>query len=150
MIIHAINDIELIKSVLCHPEIYGCIACDKSMPADEFEPPISEGVQYVAGFVDGAIIGLMIYHDVGGEVKCHIQVLPEYRKEYAKKFARIALFFGKAKNAIVYAEIPDCYPNVLRFAKDVGFFETGKIINDHIKDGVNYDVTIVRLKNGVR
>ena len=150
MIVRETKDIDHIKSVLCHPEIYGCIACDGAMPAEEFNPPMTEGVQYVAGFVDNAIIGLMIYHDVGHEVKCHIQVLPEFRKEHAKKFARMALSFGKAKNAIVYAEIPDCYPNVLSFAKDFGFYETGKIIGDHAKDGIDYDVIIVRLKNVVR
>jgi len=149
MIIHETNDANIIKSVLCHPEIYGCISCDESMPADEFEPPISSKIQYVAGFVDGAIIGLMIYHDVDDKVKCHIQVLPEYRKECAKKFARMALNFGKAKNAIVYAEIPVCYPNVLRFSKAVGFFETGRIIDGYAKNGENHNVIIVRLKNGV-
>ena len=150
MIVRETNDIGLIKSILCHPEVYGCISCDKSMPVDEFEPPMSPEVQYVAGFVGSAIIGLMIYHDVDDKVKCHIQVLPEYRKRYAKEFARIALNFGKAKNAIIYAEIPECYPNVLRFSKAAGFFETGKIIDGYAKDSVNHNVIIVRLKNGVR
>jgi len=150
MIIREVNDPELIKEVLCHPEIYGCIACDNSMPAEEFHPPITEGVQYVAGFEKNAIIGLMIYHDVGGEVKCHIQVLPEFRKEHAKKFARMALNHGKAKNASIYAEIPVCYPNVLSFSKSFGFYEAGTIKDSYQKDGENHDVTIVRLKNGVR
>jgi hypothetical protein len=120
------------------------------MPAEEFEPPMGAGVQYVAGLVDSAIIGLMIYHDVGNKVKCHIQVLPEYRKDHAREFARIALNFGKAKNAIVYAEIPDCYPNVLRFAEKVGFYKTGNIKDDYTKDGVTHDVIILRLRNVIR
>jgi len=149
VIVHEINDVHLINEVLCHPEIYGCISSDGSVPADEFRPPLSPKIQYVAGFVDGAIIGLMIYHDKVDKVKCHIQVLPEYRKEYAKEFARMALNFGKAKNAIIYAEVPECYPNVLKFSKEFGFTETGKIENDYIKGGKHHDVIILGLNNGV-
>lgn len=149
MIVNETNDIDLIKKVLCHPEIYGCISNDKSMPISEFYPPIGPRVQYVAGFVDSAIIGLMIYHDVDDKVKCHIQVLPEYRKEYAKQFARMALNFGKAKNAIIYSEIPECYPNVLKFSKSFGFIEAGEIIDGYAKDGVDHNVTIMELRNGI-
>ncbi len=147
MIIAETKNIEEIKSILCHPEIYKVIGDDNSMSSDQFEPPLTQA--YVAGYVEGDIIGIMIYHRFQGKLKCHIQVLPEYRKQYAQEFARMVLSFGEAKNAIIYAEIPECYQNVLKFAKSFGFLETGNVIEkDCLKDGVYYDVIELRLKNG--
>lgn len=138
------KNIDEIKEVLCHPEIFPCISDDNLTYSGDFEPPITDDIQYIAGFVDGDIIGIMIYHKVTGGLKCHIQVLPEYRKKYARQFARIAIEFGEAKNSIIYSEIPTCYPNVIKFAKEFGFTETGSIIEDYLKDGKKYDVIKMR------
>lgn len=140
------KDVAVIKSVLCNPDIYRCISDDNSPVPDDFEPPLD--AEYIAGCVGDDIIGMMIYHERTGRLKCHIQVLPEYRKEYARQFARMAL--GRAKNATIYAEIPDCFPNVLAFAKSFGFEETGEIRSDYVRDGISHDVITVRLDNGVR
>lgn len=147
MVIHEINDPDLIKRVLCHPEIYSCIIDDACPGRDEFEPPIHPTIQYVAGFVGGDIIGVMIYHDKGDMIKTHIQVLPVYREQYAREFARMALNFGKAKNAMLYAEIPECFPNVKRFAESFGFKETGKTPNGRKINGIIHDVAVMRLDN---
>jgi len=146
MIVKETTNTGEIKTVLCSPAIYPCISDDNSPEPDSFEPPISEEYQYIAGYVDSDIIGIMIYHSEEGRTNIHIQVLPEYRKEYAREFGRMALKFGEAKNVIIYAEIPECYPNVLEFAKSFGFKETGESIkNDCTKDGVKYDAIILRL-----
>lgn len=148
MIVAETKNIAEIKSILCHPDIYYLINDDNSGSAEDFEPPMD--VLYVAGYVNGDTIGIMIYHEVTGGLKCHIQVLPEYRKRYAREFARMALNFGEAKNAIIYSEIPVCYPNVISFAKEFGFNETGSIKGDYIKNGIAHDVIKLRMKNGVR
>lgn len=145
MLVTETKDINVIKRVLCDPEIYELINDDSSPDMRDFEPPITDDIRYIAGFVKGDIIGIMIYHTINEHVKLHIQVLPEFRKEYAREFARIALEFGKAKNVIIYSEIPDCYPNVISFAKEFGFTETGSIKNDYIKNGVEHDVIIMRM-----
>lgn len=146
MIIAETKDIDLIKSVLCHPEIYERINGDGSPKREDFEPPLD--IQYIAGYVDSDIIGLMIYHTVNGRIECHLQVLPEYRQKYARKFARMAFSFGEAKNATIFAEIPECYPEVIRFAKDLNFRKFGTIIEGRSKGGILYDVEILRLENG--
>ena len=145
MNIRETTDIEEIKSVLCHPEIYPCISQDGNPTAREFEPPMN--VSYIGGYIDGEIMGIMIYHPYKDGLKCHIQVLPEFRKKYAKEFGRIALNFGEAKNAIIYADIPTCYPNVLAFAKKVGFEITGSIKDDYTRDGKVFDATTLRLNH---
>ena len=54
------EDLALIKSILCHPDIYPLISDDTCPPADEFEPPL-DGIEYIAGIVRGEPIGLMVY-----------------------------------------------------------------------------------------
>ena len=141
-------DVEEIKSVLCHPEIYPCISQDGNPTADEYEPPMN--VRYVGGYVDGVIMGIMIYHPYKDGLKCHVQVLPAFREKYAKEFGRIVLNFGEAKNAIIYADIPTCYPNVLAFAKGFGFEITGSIKDNYIRDGQSFDAITMRLNHGIR
>ncbi len=144
MLIKVIEDVNDIKKVLCHPDIYGCINDDDCCNSEDFEPPIIDEITYVAGYVDGDIIGLMIYHTKKAGLKCHIQVLPEYRNQHARQFARMALDLGKAKNVLIYSHIPVCYPNVISFAKEFGFAETGRIKDDYIKNNVKHDVIIMR------
>lgn len=143
-----ISDKEEIRKVLCHPVIYECIKSDDNPGPEEFTPP--DDATYVSGYVDGEIIGIMVYHQVEEGLKCHINVLPEYRKQYSTKFARMAFDFGEAKNAVIYAEIPECYPNVLSFAKCFGFVETGIIKEKHAKNGVLNNVIKMRLDNVIR
>jgi hypothetical protein len=142
LIVKETRSIAEIKKILCYPEIYKCISDDNSPPLNEFEPP-SEAM-YVAGYVGSDIIGMMIYHVTEEGLKCHIQVLPEFRKKYAREFARMALEIGEAKNSSIYSEIPICYPNVIRFAKSFGFTETGSIKDGHLLNGEQYDVVILR------
>jgi len=145
--IKEIRDPDLIKKVMFHPAIFGCITCDKSKEIEE--TILHPNAQYVAGFVDNAIIGIVIYEVKNSKTMAHIQVLPEYRKEYAIKFARMALNLGMAKNATVYAEIPVCYPNVISFAKKVGFEQTGETIDSYTKNGITHNEITLRRKDGV-
>jgi hypothetical protein len=116
-----INDVEQIKKVLCHPDIYKTISGkDCPITADDFEPPL-KGCEYLAGFHKGEIFAIMVYDGRSGRTEIHIQVLPQYRKEFAREFARIALDHGIAKNVPLYADIATKYPNVIKFAESFGF-----------------------------
>jgi len=146
MLIRETKSAEEIKTVLCHPEIYDRISDDYSITVEEFEPPMD--AEYIAGYVGNDIIGLMIYHINDGKLECHFQVLPEFR-QYSKEFARMALEIGKAKNASIYAEIPDCYPEVIKFTTNFGFNIVGNIVDGHQKNGQSCDVKILRFDNGI-
>lgn len=147
MIIRDTKDIELIKSILCHPEIYKRIGNDDAPSANKFEPPLN--VQYLAGFVNNAIMGLGIYIHYTGFMLFHFQVLPEYRENHAKMFARMTLDHREVKNARIYTEIPQCHPDVMLFALSIGFTVVGGIIKGRKKNGTYHDVAILRLKNGI-
>lgn len=143
MIIVKTQDIEEIRKVICHPDIYPVISDDFCPPPKEFIPPLD--VDYYAGYVNGEIIGIMAYHIQDGRYKCHPNVLPEYRNKYAREFTRMTLEIGKVKNASIYADIPECYKHVIRFAKSFGFKVIGKLKNKSKRNNVLYDVISLRL-----
>jgi hypothetical protein len=143
MIIKETNNREDIESILKHPIIFDCINDDNSCDIDNFTPPISDSYRYVGGYVKGVIIALMVYHDTEHETECHVQVLPEYRKEYALEFGEQSLNFRGTRPLI--AEIPDLYRNVLAFAESQGF-EVYDRKGDFVKNGVSYPINYLRYR----
>jgi hypothetical protein len=115
-------DVELIKSVLCHPVIWPCIAPDWA-DASEFEPPIDDDTYYLAAH-DPELTGLFIYHPAGdGVMKTHHQVLPEYRgnKSIEYSFASASWIFENTGTQRLICSIPKKYENVIAHAKKGGF-----------------------------
>ena len=144
MIVKETSDLIEIKRILCDPVIYDTITGDDNPKAEEFEPPISEDYQYVGGYVGGEIVALMVYHAFRDGNECHAQVLPEFRKEYAREFGEKAFMFrGKLP---LYARIPDNYPNVLNAALSFGFKVIDRVIGDHIKHSITYDTSVLRFQ----
>ena len=141
MIVKETTNIDDIKAILWHPDIYDTITEDKCPPLGEVEPPIRDDISYIGGYVKGEIIALMVYHKYLDGNKCHVQVLPEYRKEYAKRFGEQSLLFRGTLP--LYAEIADLYKNVLAFAL-LNNFKVIDIRKDaHIKNGKTYNVNIL-------
>lgn len=146
MIVKQTNNIDLVRQLLCSPEIFDLITDDDCKNHEDLKTPID--YEYIIGIVNDEIIGVMVYHHHNNLLYCHIQVLPRYRKAHAREFARMALEFGKAKNVDIYAEIATRHPNVKRFAESFGFEVIETIKDGHIKCGVAYDVNILRLSWG--
>ena len=147
MIVKWTNNTDDIRSILCHPDIYRCIAGDNCPSPDEFVIPLS-GVKYHGCYLNNEIIGVMVYHVDGGKLWCHFQVLPEFRKDYALEFGKITLSEQLKRVDSIFAEIPICYQNVLRFAYISGFNEVGISDDPYVKDGKEYEVKILRCDNG--
>ncbi len=142
MIIKESFNIDDIKEVLCHPEIYETISGDDCPKLEEFEPPMIDDYTYIVGYVKGEPIGVMIYHKYRDGNECHVQVLPQHRKEHAIKFGEQALEFRGTLS--LYAEIPDLYKNVLAFALLNNFKVIEVKENDYIKNGKLYNVNVLR------
>ena len=138
------TDIEKIKAILCNKAIYATIGSDDAPPLNEFEPPVNDEYIYIGGYVDGVIMALMVYHKYLNGNECHVQVLPEFRKEYALKFGEQALNFRGTRP--LYAEIPFLYQNVLSFALINGFEIVGEKENAYTKNGIKYNVNILEYK----
>ena len=86
----------------------------------------------------------MVYHKHLDGNKCHVQVLPEFRKEYALKFGEQSLLFRGTLP--LYAVIPDLYKNVLEFALHFGFKVIDKKLNSYVKNGKSYNDNILRFE----
>ena len=147
MIVRPTKDRKEIESVLCRSEIYDTITDDESPNIEDFNPPINDDYLYIGGYVNSKIIGLMVYHKYLDGNKCHVQVLPEFRKEYARKFGEQVLEFRG--HSPLYAEIPDLYKNVLDFALLNKFKVIGIKQNDYIKQGKTYNTNILRYEDGI-
>ena len=142
MIVKETTDINDIKTVLCHPEIYDSISDDNDPEVENFEPPVNDSYLYVGGYVKGEIIALMVYHSYMNGKECHVNVLPEFRKEYAEQFGEQSLIFRGTLP--LYAEIPDLYKNVLHFAKLNNFKVIGVKDDGYIKNGIKYPINVLR------
>jgi hypothetical protein len=141
MIVKETTDLDDIKAVLCNPVIYDTISDDNSPLIDDFEPPITDEYLYVGGYVKGEIAALMVYHKYLNGNICHVQVLPEFRKEYAINFGQQSLLFRGTVH--LYAEIPDLYKNVLAFSLLNDFKVIDVIESDYIKNGKTYNVNVL-------
>ena len=147
LILKETTDLNEIKAVLCNPAIYDTITDDNSPLIEDFEPPINDNYLYVGGYIKGEIAALMVYHKYLDGNKCHVQVLPEYRKEYAINFGEQSLLF---KGTLpLYAEIPDLYKNVLAFALSNSFKVKSVKENDYIKNGKTYNVNVLEFQDGI-
>lgn len=126
------------RAVMAHPEIWDCISADIVPPPDQFDwTGLVAKWRCICGYVDGKPVALMMYHSHMDGQKLHIQVIPEYRAEYAKQFADLALMFAQYP---LYAEIPDMYPNVQRFAESFGFESMESYQSPATKNGEHYTI----------
>lgn len=133
-----------ISSILRHPAIYETTADDTCQAVNEFKIPF-EGYRYIGGYVNSEIMALMVYHAYRDGNECHVHVLPEYRKEYALNFGEQSLLYRGTQQ--LYAEIPSNCKNVLDFAINFDFKVIGIADDKFIKDGVSYDMNILRLED---
>jgi len=133
-----------IKQILCDPLIYDTINDDNGPLIEEFEPPINNEYSYIGGYLKDEIFAVMIFHNYKDGKECHLQVLPEFRKEYAKDFLEQALKLCGTRQ--LYAEIPDLYQNVLNFALDNNFEVIERKQGGYIKSGIEYKINVLRCK----
>ena len=121
MIISHTKDMDIVKKIMTSDGVWENLSTT-GQDKETFEP-ITEW-QYVIGEVDGEAVGLGIIHETkDGYNKCHVQVLPEHRKEHGKKFGLDGMRFIWANNTFDFmvASISSRFPNVRKFAELMGF-----------------------------
>lgn len=131
------------RRVILHPDIVATIAED-----DVEWTELPDGPIYLTGFVGNDIIGCFIIERRSrATAAVHVQVLPDYRKDYAECFGRAVLDWTWANTSLekLTAEIPVIYPNVLAFAERMGFEQEGLNRKCFWKNGVLNDSWYVGL-----
>lgn len=143
MILKRTVETEKIKAVLCHPEIFDRIQEDGASSIDDFDPP--DTAMYIT---DENNIGMMVYHWVNGiTLECHVHVLPDYRSK-AFEFGQLSIKWAwdNTKATKIVAQIPDLYPDVLKFAIKNGFVIEGLNSGSYMKRGKIYSQFYLGIK----
>jgi len=121
---------EEIETVLCDDEIYDRISDDDCPAKEDFEIPFN-AVDFFSAKVNDKLAGVIVMH---GD-KIHFNILKKHRKDAEYIFE----CFNQSWRKNMVAEVPSLYPDVLGFAKKVGFDEVEVVKNDYKKNGKLYD-----------
>ncbi len=135
------HTLEGVLEILTHPEIYPNISDDLSPPVEDFSLDMLNGHEYLVGFVDKPI-GYVGLHPANGiTLIAHIQILPEYRKEYALEFGKGAAqwIWDNTQFMKIQASIPTLYPNVISFIERLGFNKEGVSEKSYLRHGEIHD-----------
>jgi hypothetical protein len=129
VIVESTIDVERIKRILSDPWLADRITEDG---AGEIEIPIDDSVVYL---VDENDSGVFIIKQLGAiEAEIHINMTQEGRK-VATEFATECLsviWNGTVLKKLV-AQIPECYPDVIRFAEKMGLKREGVNEGSYLK-----------------
>ena len=87
----------------------------------------------------------------GGFNKCHVQIIPEYRKEHSKEFGAKGMqwLWANTDYETLVASIPEIYPNVVRYAVAQGFELIGTMEQAYKNNGIICNRLLLAVKRGV-
>lgn len=145
MIAERTYEVSLIRDILMDPDIFGRIT-DDSHARLEIDPQKECWVAMKLGTATDRnvfaphsdIAGVYCLHSLNAwTMQIHAHVLPQFREEYAMATGRAILkwFLEHTEYLKVVAEIPTCFPDVLKFTKKFGFKEEGCNRQSLMKDG---------------
>lgn len=122
MIIERSTDYALIKQIMTEPQIWQEICGIYGGIIEEFEPA-TDGYIYIVGYDKLDVIGLFIIHPQDSGFMCHVQVIPEHRKEHSIEFGSKVIQWTWDNTDIntLTALIPEKFKNVISFAELQGF-----------------------------
>lgn len=131
MIIERSYDYALIKQIMTEPQIWQEICGNYGDKIEEFEPVVDDYI-YLIGYDKLNIIGLFIIHESEYGYQCHVQVVPERRKQYSTEFGEKVIDWTWNNTDInkLMALIPNKFKNVISFAEKQGFEIAGSIKDD--------------------
>ena len=116
---------------MTEPQIWQEICGNYGDKIEEFEPVVDDYI-YLIGYDKLNIIGLFIIHESEYGYQCHVQVIPERRKQYANEFGKEVINWTWSNTDInkLIALIPSKFKNVIGFAEKQGFKIAGTIEDD--------------------
>ena len=142
------RDMKLANSILSNPAIDRTI---RGNSTDSIYPSNRNNHIYFTSFINDRPIGLVIMHlDKYEEWQIHIQILPEYRLDYAEEFgvAGMQWIWDNTDIDTLNAKIPECYPNVKDFALLMGFRIVDLIPDDYIEGTESFGRWVLRIDKG--
>ena len=132
------TDKQVIYDVISHDGIFDCIREDGYTDINID----TDATCFLSLKVDGDIGGIFIIEKLSSiEIQFHAQVLPEYRKEYTKKFMTMVYEWIISETGFqkLSASAPSIYPNAANFCKRMGMIEEGINRLSWLKNGEIHD-----------
>ena len=146
MRIELTEDLELVASVLQHPDLFDRITDDAgaAMSKEELLASLDDGSFYFKVTDNNDIVkGIFgCYETEDGSLELHISMLPEGRRAFgAWAFKRLITFlFENTTYTKLVGRVPAIKGNVLAFISAIGFKLEYMIEKEFIKNGVEYDM----------
>lgn len=120
---------------------YDAITSDEDPALEDYHPSLDVW-DYMGGYVDGDIVGIIASKSVDEGTVCHIMTIPSQR-QYAGILARK---FLKGCNGHVFTIIPETHQHVIRFAEKFGFQQVATNTGAWVKNGLKYNAIVMRWK----
>lgn len=142
------GDLELVRSVMTHPQIYPHISDDGSPPAEEFEPIDHPAVWYVLAFDGDELLGLFMFIPQGAACwEVHTCLLPASwgARAAAAAAGAAAWLFKQTECRRIVTAVPICNRLALRFARQAGMTQYGVNPNSFLKHGELHDQVLLGL-----
>lgn len=128
-------DTDKILSVIAHPDILATVT-----EGDALQPDVDpHAAAYIGCYVDNELSAVFIFNRTGARAcEIHAHVLPAKRHHSRDIGAAILRYF--LEDIAPWAEkltalIPDCYPNVIRYAESFGFVREGVNRKSYLHQG---------------
>ncbi len=137
------TDYDLYKSILVDPEMWDRIHEDGEESKDMDDGGIPEGWHVIAAQTQDGLMGCFTVHSLPQNMntwELHVNVLEPFREKYSSEFGREMMKWMSEELPVnvewVKAQIPEIYPDVLRFAEKLGFrdFGEGRIFRKNGED----------------
>jgi len=136
LIVKETRNIDEIKSILCHEDIFNDISEGVNVKPEDYEPPLTNAI-YIGGYDKGKIFALACFHKSKGRLMFHPSVLKSYRQRYGRQFVAYTATMLKYS---IYIEIPNTRKDLFNLATKLGF--------DSVANNKDSTDTVMRLKDG--
>ncbi len=154
MIAERTYETSVIRDILMVPEIHARIT-DDSHAQLKIDTEVESWVTMTAG---DTLVGVYCLHPFNRwTLRIHAHVLAEHREKHAMDTGRAILewFVDNTDYMKIIAEIPVCYPDVIKFTRKFGFQMEGCNRQSVMKDGklidqVSLGITRVEVIEGLK
>lgn len=130
---------------MTHPKLYPWLADDFYPVAEDFEPMGGEAIVYLLAFDGHELLGLYITHSINTLLwEVHHALLPHCWGKRALEVGRAfeAFMWEFTPAQVLLGLTPACNRLALRYAKQLGMTESGRLQGAYQRGGERHDLVI--------
>ena len=139
-------DADLIKGIVCDPEVFRTVS-DDGMSSGDFTPEVNDECWLITE-AESTPVAAYNFHALNSiTLQMHVHVLPLFRLSHAREATKAALSWIVSNSPAGFAKvvifIPSVYPKVVNFAKKFGFKVEGINTNSDMVGGAICDRVMI-------